>query len=751
MEKFSALIVKARWLIIVFVIAVSVLLGLQIPKVTINSDVINSLPEHDKDAVLMRKIGAQFGGNRLGMVIIDCENVFTNDVLKHIQQITDTLTNINGITSVTSLTNVTSIKSTGEGMEIGRLVDEYNIPETKEDLDTLKKNVLSDNRYTGTLVSADGTASIVIFSISDDADIQKMPLLVEEKINSLQLPERIYFAGSPMLVTSIANLIAADLKLLFPIALLVIAIVLFVSFKSWRGVVLPLLVCIIAIDWVIGIMALLGFNMSMVSNNIPIVLLAVGSAYSIHVLHWIGHVKAENQRKAVAIALSSVAIPVILAALTTMAGFLSFIFGSYLKMIRDFGLFTALGTFFSLLLSLFFVPALLSAFSTDKKAFNVTGEQIIPKSFIHTYFLVPLQNLLYNYPRQIIGTWLVVAVLAIFGITLITRNVDVRNYFRKDNPTRIAEDIMTRKFGGTKPVFVHFTGDILSPELLNTMLRMEEYMKKSPEIVSTQSVAGLIADINGAFGESRKIPDEKEKVEQLWFLLDGNENIQKLVNPELNEAIIISKFVSPQNELKKEFAAYMQKFVAENKNEAFTIQVTGMPFIESSLDRSLLKSQIGSLIIAIIFVVLIVGIILRSLVSGLFAAVPIVAAIIVLFGFMGFSGIPLNIATVLVASIAVGIGIDYSIHVITHFNNAVKKGADIRQALNETIGISGKAIVINVFSVSAGFLVLLFSEMVPLEYFGMLISLSMFGSGLGALTLLPAILIISQRNKTSKQ
>lgn len=751
MEKFSALIVKARWLIIVFVIAVSVLLGLQIPKVTINSDVINSLPEHDKDAVLMRKIGAQFGGNRLGMVIIDCENVFTNDVLKHIQQITDTLTNINGITSVTSLTNVTSIKSTGEGMEIGRLVDEYNIPETKEDLDTLKKNVLSDNRYTGTLVSADGTASIVIFSISDDADIQKMPLLVEEKINSLQLPERIYFAGSPMLVTSIANLIAADLKLLFPIALLVIAIVLFVSFKSWRGVVLPLLVCIIAIDWVIGIMALLGFNMSMVSNNIPIVLLAVGSAYSIHVLHWIGHVKAENQRKAVAIALSSVAIPVILAALTTMAGFLSFIFGSYLKMIRDFGLFTALGTFFSLLLSLFFVPALLSAFSTDKKAVNVTGEQIIPKSFIHTYFLVPLQNLLYNYPRQIIGTWLVVAVLAIFGITLITRNVDVRNYFRKDNPTRIAEDIMTRKFGGTKPVFVHFTGDILSPELLNTMLRMEEYMKKSPEIVSTQSVAGLIADINGAFGESRKIPDEKEKVEQLWFLLDGNENIQKLVNPELKEAIIISKFVSPQNELKKEFAAYMQKFVAENKNEAFTIQVTGMPFIESSLDRSLLKSQIGSLIIAIIFVVLIVGIILRSLVSGLFAAVPIVAAIIVLFGFMGFSGIPLNIATVLVASIAVGIGIDYSIHVITHFNNAVKKGADIRQALNETIGISGKAIVINVFSVSAGFLVLLFSEMVPLEYFGMLISLSMFGSGLGALTLLPAILIISQRNKTSKQ
>ena len=751
MDKFSAFVIKARWFIIVFVIAVSVLLGFQIPKIKINSDIINSLPAHDKDAVLMRKIGEQFGGNRLGMVILDCENVFTTEVLKHVRQITDSLTQIEGIISVTSLTNATDIKSTDEGMEIGRLVDEYNIPETPEELAKLKENVLSNNRYTGTLVSADGTAAIVIFSLSEDADIQKMARIVQEKINSLQLPERIYYAGSPMLVTSIANLISADLKLLFPIALLVIALVLFLSFHSWRGVIFPLLVCIIAIDWVIGTMGLFGFEMSMVSNNIPIVLLAVGSAYAIHVLHWIGHVKAENQRKAIAVALASVAIPVILAALTTMAGFLSFIFGSYLKMIRDFGLFTALGTFFSLFLSLIFVPALLAVFSSNKNSGMVTHEQIIQKSLLHTYFLAPLQKLLFSYPKQIIWTWLVLAVVAIFGITVIQRNVDVRNYFKKDNPTRIAEDIMTRKFGGTKPVFVLFTGDILSPKLLNTMARMEKYMKKSPDIAGTQSVAGLIADINGAFGDSLKIPDEKEMVEQLWFLLDGNENVKKLVNSELTEAIIISKFVSSENKLKKEFAEYMQKFIAENENEAFTIQVTGMPFIESSLDQSLINSQIGSLIIAVIFVIFIVGLILRSLLSGIYAAVPIIAAITVLFGFMGFSGIPLNIATVLVASIAVGIGIDYSIHVITHFNDAIKKGADIRQAIHETIGISGKAIIINVFSVSAGFLVLLFSEMVPLEYFGMLISLSMFSSGLGALTLLPAILIVSQRKKKSKQ
>ena len=120
---------------------------------------------------------------------------------------------------------------------------------------------------------------------------------------------------------------------------------------------------------------------------------------------------------------------------------------------------------------------------------------------------------------------------------------------------------------------------------------------------------------------------------------------------------------------------------------------------------------------------------------------------------MGYTGIPLNMATVLVASIAMGIGIDYSIHVITHFNDSMKKGSTVYQALEDTIGISGKAIVINVISVSAGFLVLLFSEMVPLQYFGLLIFLSMVGSGLASLTFLPVILILtnSGRQPVTKQ
>jgi len=631
MEKFSAFIIKSRWFIIVCVAVVSILLGFQIPKIEINSDVISSLPADDPDAVLLKKIGEQFGGNRLGMVILDCENVFTTDVLKHVKQITDSLTQTEGISSVSSLTNAVDIRESDEGMEIGRLVDENNLPESPEELAQLKERALSNEMYKGAIVSEDGTATIVIFSLFDDADIQKVAKAVTEKTEALHLPEKIYYAGSPMLITSIAHLISADLALLMPIAILVIALVLLISFKSFRGVFLPLLVCIISIVWVIGIMALGGFEMSMVSNNIPIILLAVGSAYAIHVLNRIDQVKNSDSKKAVTIALSSVAIPVILAAVTTMAGFVSFIFGSYLKMIRDFGLFTALGTLFALILSLVFVPAIVSFFSVKNPSPKKPGE---PKNtLLDIYFLLPLQKMLITYPKQIILAWIPITILGIGGMLLIQRNVDIRNYFQKDNPTRIAENIMTKKFGGTKPIFVLFKGDMQSPEVLKTMLKMEDYMKHHTGVVATQSVADLVSKINGAFGDGPGIPDEKETIEQLWFLLDGNDNLKKLVTDNLDEAIIISKFVLSDNKSKKEFADYMQKFIDENSTEACQIQATGMPYIDSTMDRSLINSQIGSLIIAVLFVIFIVGFLLRSMRSGLYAAIPIVVSIIILFGF----------------------------------------------------------------------------------------------------------------------
>ncbi len=746
MNRFAEITIKLRWFIIIIVILLTTFFGYQIKNLEINSDIISSLPDDDPNAVLFKKIGKQFGGNNMGIIILEADDIFNTEVLQNIVEITDTLKEVAGINAVTSLTNIIDIKGGDFGIEVGDLIDEYDLPDTPEELKDLRKRVMSKDMYRGTIISDDGTATLIIFTLSDEADPQTVARAVREKVLAMDLPERLYFTGSPMLVTYISDLMTSDLIKLLPIAFLLIAFVLLLSFRSARGVVLPLLTAVIAIIWTLGIMGLGGYEMSMISNNIPIILLAVGSAYTIHVLNRINQSKERDRKKAVITTLVYIFIPVILAALTTMIGFVSFIFGAYLTMIKDFGIFTALGTFFTLLLSLLFVPSVIVAFSITSK----NKEKIIEKSrhsILSNNILTPLHTLLFKHPKYVLITWIVLILLSVGGIFKIKRSVDIKEYFKKGNPTRLAEEIMIEKFGGTKPVFVLFKGDMQSPKVLKMMMKTEAYMKKNKDIKNTQSVADLIAQINEVMGNGYTVPDDRAMIEQLWFLLDGNDYMQRFVTDDLDEGIILSTFLSPDNRSKKAFADYMNKFIKENSVKDCQIAVTGMPFIDVTMDRSLVKSQFGSLTLAIIFVLIIVGLILRSFSSGVYATIPIVIAITILFGFMGITGISLNIGTVLVASVALGIGIDYSIHIISHFNHLFGEDHNLKRAIEGSILISGKAILINAISVSAGFLVLLFSQMVPLQYFGLLIAFSMIGSSLGALTLLPVILILVKRRK----
>jgi len=745
MEQFTWKILKNRWIIIASVIVLTLFFGYQASFLKINSDIISSLPDDDPAASLFKNIGNDFGGNEMGMIVLESDNVFKNDLLKHVKQITDSLKITHGVSTVTSLTNILDIKSTEEGIEIGKLVDDYNLPESQSQLDSLKSYVFSKEMYKGAIVSEDGTATVIMFTLLPDADKQAVAKEIKEKTEALNLPEIIYFGGLPFMVNDVSDLIISDIVWLLPIVFIVIALILYFSFKSLRGVLMPLLTAGIAVIWTIGIMVTAGHELTIILNIVPIILLAVGSAYTIHVINSFNVSKTTDINQTIIKALGYVIIPVVLAAVTTAIGFVSFVLGAYLTMIRDFGIFTAIGVMVSLILAIFFVPALTSVFSKNdnKKTADLTEK----KTILSHVILQPLSNLLFKHPKYIFSIWGILMVISIVGMFLIKTSTNMADYFKKDNPTRISEDLMQKKFGGSFPVFVVFDGDVQSPEVLKTMIKTEQFMKQDPNISITQSVADLIEQMNDAMLEGKKIPDDRTKIEQLWFLLDGQDIMPQLVSEDLDRGIIQSKFASVENKEIEAFTKKMQQFIEENSNENCKIELTGMPSVYVRLNDSLIKSQFSSLLIALVLVVLIVGMIFRSISKGIYATIPIIATILVLFGFMGFTGIPLDIATVLVGSIALGIGIDYSIHFISGFNSHLKENGDAEKAIEKTLLSSGKAIIINVTSVAAGFLVLLFSQLVPLQNFGLLVAISMFGSGLGSLTLLPVILILANRKR----
>lgn len=750
MKKFAQWIVKYRLLIVIITFGLTVWLGYQIKDLKLDSDILNSLPTNDPTAVMYKNIGNKFDGNSMGMVILKTTNVFKTSVLKNVKQVTDSLSVMPGISTVTSLTNVIDIKGGKMGIKIGHLIDEYDLPKTQAQLDSLKHRVMSKEMYKGNIVSADGSSTIVMFTLLDHVNKQTMAQRIKAKVKAMHLPETIYFGGMPMMMDDVGHLMKSDMSHLLPLTFLIIMFILFLSFRSFRGVIMPLLSAGISIVWVLGIMELLGYQLDLITNELPIVLLAVGSAYTIHVINRINEEKGKNRKKALIKAMAYISIPVFLSGITTIFGFFSFIFGAYLTMIKHFGIFTSLGVLFALIISLVFVPAFISLFSAYSKK-NISKKKSKSRnSYLEKWMLKPSANLINRHPKYILTGSLILVLISAAGITRIKTSVNMSNYFEKNNPTRVTEDLMQAKFGGSLPVFVDFKGDMQDPTVLKTMIATEKYMKKFPYIKTTQSVADLIQQMSKVMGEGKKIPDSKIKIQQLWFLLDGQDIMSQLVSGNKKEGIIQSRFASSDSKDMQEFVSYMNKYIKSHSTSQCKIGLTGMPSVYVKLNKSLLRSQFISLGLAIILVILIVALILNSFKKGLYAAIPIIVTIVILFGFMGYTGIALDVATVLVASIALGMGIDYSIHIITHFYNDIKSTNDINQAMNETIMVSGKAIFINVVSVAAGFMVLLLSHIVPIQNFGLLVALSMVSSGFGALTILPVMLILNSRKQKNK-
>ncbi|MCD6544901.1 MAG: MMPL family transporter [Flavobacteriaceae bacterium] len=743
MEKISDLIIRFKWQVITSVFLITLFFIYQLFHIKVDSNIINSLPVDDPDVSLFREVGEKFGSNEIGMVIIKADNVLMPQVLDDIQIITDTLSNTKGIVSVTSLTNLQHLEVTGDDFQVTNLINKLNHPKNIKEADALMKKISSDPMITGNLIAKNGTSSVIIFSFDGNTKIQETSKMIMEKIDGLPLENKHYFAGAPFMVAYVSKVVSHDLAILIPISFLIITLLLYFSFHSAKGVVLPLLTAGLAIIWGMGLFTLLGFKLSMVSNNVPIIILAIGTAYVIHILNQLAHQNSLDKITNLKKTLSLMMVPVSLSALTTMVGFLSFIFGAYLTMIRDFGILAAMGTFFSGLLAITFVPALIAVLPEKKKDQQNTSTKKQP--VLLRKFLIPLSEKVIDHPQKILTIWIIIFIISLGGIFMLKRSVSVAGYFKDSHPVSISEQILSESYGGTKPLFITFTGNILSPEVLKAMMDLENYMKESPLIGSTQSVADIVRELNRKIGRENKIPDDEASIGQLWFLLDQQESISRLISPDQDQALIIAKFQDIGDNSTIELTNYMKSYFDSHQSENYTIQMTGMPFINKKLSDNLLYSQIVSLIIAIILVMTIVSLMLRSFVRGIYASLPVIVTIGIVYGIMGFSGIPLNIATVLVASIAMGIGIDYSIHFFSYFNHIKANGGTVTDAINESIRVSGKAIIINFISVALGFLTLIFSNLVPMIYFGIIIALSMLGAAMGALTLLPSILLLEQK------
>jgi predicted RND superfamily exporter protein len=746
LNGFARGVVRLRVPILVATALITAVLGYRLKDTRINADVFSYLPDKDPVVQLNRYIGKQYGGTQLAVVGLEAEDVFAPAVLDSVRRLTAELEQVDGVQWVTSLANALDIRKVDDDLHIAPLL------EAGEQGVSLREYALAKPMYRGRLVSADGRVTILACRVREDADAGATARSIRRAVAGLELPERLTFAGLPFQVAEITHLVSRDVLVLVPIAAALILLALALSFRSLRGVLLPLASVLISTVWTIGIMNLFHVSFSIITNVIPVVLLATGSAYGIHVVSAFGESPppGEGRRERAARSLSMVAVPVLLAGLTTVAGFLSFVFGSYLTMIREFGVFSSLGVLLALVVSLTFVPAVLSYLGPSaaerRRAAPARAAGDAPAAgsaaAAGPRFLGRFGGFLLRRAWLILAVGGALAAAAIAVMPLLRREVDILSYFSRRTEIRQAERLMKENFGGSTTLQVLVSGDVQDPRVLAEMKSVEDFLKSRPQLANVHSAVELLEEMSYALVDRRELPATRGEAASLFFLLEGEPVLDQRVRPDRQEALIQGTMANLNYRQLTALLKETEGFLASFQEGPCSFRLSGTALIYSRLDSALASSQLWSLLAAVGFMFLCNLLLLRSAAGALIGLVPITFTLFILFGVMGATGIPLDVATVLLGSISMGMGIDYTVHFLSRYRHELERGLDHRSALPATLATTGQAILINVITVSVGFLSLLLGSLLPLRNFGLLIVVTMVSSGAAALSLLPAVLTL---------
>lgn len=542
LETFANLVIRFRYWVILATVLITVAFGYSARKLTINSDLTAFLPHNDPVAELFKEVDKTFQGADLCAIALETKDIFNYATLAEIQEITDSIEKIPGIASVISLTNIIDIRKIEDGIEVGKLIDPDNIPRDPQTLSRLKEYTLSKDMYSGAIISKDGKSTIILARILVEEDEITIAGQIRSTIDRIvsRPQSRIlkpYYAGFPFQMKYIDEIIRSDFLGLTPVTILAVMLVLFLSFRTLRGIFLPILTVLFATIWTLGSIHAFGRDMNMLSSIIPVLLIACGSAYGIHVVNrYYNEVKTpENKIPGLIQTMKQITVPVFLAALTTQIGFGTFAY-SDMPPVQEAGIFIAAGIGFAFLIAVTFIPATLAILKARPAPVKKPGESRVA-TFVYNLF-ARFSNFPIKYRWPIIIICIIIALTSISGLPRLTREVNFVEYFKKDSPVRVAENFTRETFGGSEPILVDVRGDILNPFVLKEMRQLGQYLDTIIYTSNPQSVADLIMEANYQLNGRYSIPDNPEGVANLYLFLEGNEFVDLLVKKGNQEALI---------------------------------------------------------------------------------------------------------------------------------------------------------------------------------------------------------------------
>ncbi|HUT99006.1 MAG TPA: MMPL family transporter [bacterium] len=526
MEKIAVFVVRHRWPVLIAVLAVTGFFFWGMGELKVKTDFMASIDPEEPVVKLYDYMGETFGGNDVALVALEADDVFRRDVLGAMRGFSRKAETLAGVDSVLCLTEMMDIKKTEGGIEVGDLFDPGEPPDQKE-IDALRGYILDKEMYTGIFVSPSGHMAVILVRLSGTGDVDRVALgqelrrMAEDGFADTGV--KLYYAGLPFQIYYMDEIVLDDMGLLTPVVFGLVALVLGLFYRRLAGVFLPLAGVGFAVVWSLGLMGFTGTPISLLTGVLPVVLVAVGSAYAIHVVsRYVDERRqCDDRREATRRALFHVGLPVLFAGLTTVVGFGS-LASANIQIIREMGLFAAFGVFGATVISLTLVPAVLAIIGGSVKR-DFVNRMVEPGRISHA-----TARFIEKHPRLISLGVLALFAAGVVALPYVRREVNLVEFFPEDSTMRASERVIEKHFGGSVPMQVYVQGDIRHPSVLKRMERIEKLMR-SQVGHGAQSIGALLRELCFNLYDERRIPPTRDGVNELFYLIEGNDLLKNLV------------------------------------------------------------------------------------------------------------------------------------------------------------------------------------------------------------------------------
>ncbi len=759
------------------------------------------------DEVLKKYIAfkKQFGSDSSVVIALHPQNVFDRDFLSTLRSFQDELEQeVPYLDDITSLLSITAIKGENGDLVIEDLFEQW--PESAEELQKIKTYVMSHPDYRFNIISEKADYTLVVvranafveegrdnFMDEDDVEAVEVNTVgsfiayvkkalrpqvdledktelsaaqtreivtrvfeIAEKYQSESFP--MFMTGPPVIEKLHVDVIGSTFRKTIGLSFLVMFLILFLIFRNFVGVFIPLLIVVFSLGTTFGFLPIIGIPVRTTSQVFPPMILAAGICDAVH-LFSIFYQKLSlsgNKRDSIGEAMKHSGLAMFFTTLTTAGGFLSFAFAD-LSGIAEVGICAAIGVGFALIYTYLLVPALISvlpiAVADKKKTRSVVKDW--------ERILETVANFAIAKPLLVLVPTLLVFMISVFGAAKIEFSFNMIKWFPPETMIEANSITLERYFKSSNSLEVVVdTGNengIFEPAVMNAIERAQNYAESivtgEVTVGKTQSIVNSLKLINRSLNsdspEFYNIPQDKSTIAQEMILFEnsGWDNLKNIVDTRFSKTRI-SIGVPTVNSVK--YVAFKDEIEGELKKifaGLADVHITGSVDIGARSILGLIQTLSESYLLAFVTIALLMMLLLGSFRIGLISMIPNFLPILISLGVMGYLAIPITIFTVLMGGIALGLAVDDTIHFLHNFKRSFDESASITTSIRETVQTTGRALFFTTSVMSAGFFAYLIADLNVLVTFGVVAGTTIILAFLSDIVITPALVSLVYRSK----